>query len=221
MAWQGFPYPARNDEVFYHANVLLEKIPKIIVQLPEKGVSLEGILTAIIAGGIPALVAWFAMRANNESLMQQLAQQERITHKTLTAELITSHRKKLVDDLRDSASKFLAYLQSAINVSNDIIFEQKKPSPNADKMNGLRLSRRDYFEKLAIERWKIKMLMDSAHPDYEKVVQTMSDIVFKLNSNGLYPNGYQPQDFNNHYEDFQNGVTGVINTELGHINTLN
>ncbi|EQA6223995.1 TPA: hypothetical protein QCH54_004011 [Enterobacter ludwigii] len=221
MAWQGFPFPARNDEIFYHANVLLEKIPKIIVQLPEKGMSLEGILTAVIAGGIPALVAWLAMRANNESLIQQLAQQERITHKTLTAELITSHRKKLVDDFRDSASKFLAYLQSAINVSNDIIYEQKKRSPDADKMNSLRLFRRDYFEKLAVERWKIKMLMDSTHPDYEKVVNTMSDIVFKLNNTGLYPSGYQPQDFNDNYENFQNGISGVIKTEIDKINTLN
>lgn len=88
-------------------------------------------------------------------------------------------------------------------------------------MNSLRLFRRDYFEKLAVERWKIKMLMDSTHPDYEKVVNTMSDIVFKLNNTGLYPSGYQPQDFNDNYENFQNGISGVIKTEIDKINTLN
>lgn len=221
MAWQGIPFPIRSEDAFYYADVVLNKIPKIIVELPDKGWSLEGLATALLAGGIPALVAWLAMRANNKTMKLQLEQQERITRMTLTAELITANRRKLVDELRDSSSKFLAYAQTAINVSNNLMNEEKKSIPDQDKLNALMQSKLDCFEKIATERWRIKLLIDANNPHYVSIVQTMTEIVSKLNNSGLYPSGYTTSDFNKHYDDLQNSVAQVIKSEQNEISLLN
>ncbi|MGP0854839.1 hypothetical protein ACJ8QI_09000 [Serratia sp. CY84636] len=107
MDWQGIPFLMKGDEVFYHAEVLLSKIPKIVLEIPDKS-SWESFLTALIAGGIPAYVAYRAMKSNTQLVTQQQLQQGKIADKTIKAQVVASSRQVWINEIRDLLSQFAA-----------------------------------------------------------------------------------------------------------------
>lgn len=128
MGWQGIPFLMKGDEVFYHAEVLLKKIPKIVLEIPEKS-SWESILTALIAGGIPAYVAYRAMKSNTQLVTQQQLQQGEIADKTIKAQVVASSRQAWINELRDLLSQFAADNRECLKrqwsyFNADVLFQQ-------------------------------------------------------------------------------------------------
>lgn len=108
MAWQGIPFLLKGDEVFYHAEILLSQIPKIVLEMPEKGGGLEAFFTALIAGGIPAIVAYLAMRSNTKLITKQQVQHGEIADKTIKAQVVAANRQAWINEIRDLMSQFAA-----------------------------------------------------------------------------------------------------------------
>ncbi|MCY0771279.1 hypothetical protein OWK27_00930 [Enterobacter cloacae complex sp. 2022EL-00788] len=220
MAWLGVPFPLVGDEAFYYAEVFLNKIPKIIVELPSKGWSIEGFLTALVAGGIPAIVAWLTLRSNVNSQKIQISQQERLTRMTLTAELVTSNRKKLIDDLRKCTSSYLSFVQSSANTYNKINYYEKNKQTETDRIEDLKKELTSCFHQMSVERWNIRLLISEKQPQYEPITKAITDITFMLNQPGLYPNGYTRDDFDSYFEAIENGVKSFIEEQLLQVENL-
>ncbi|CUY34830.1 Uncharacterised protein [Serratia marcescens] len=78
MVWQGVPYPLENSDVIL--SLALKSIPKIVVDTP---FSWETVLSAAIAGLIPAVIAYLAMHqnfklANHQNRLQEKAEFSRL-----------------------------------------------------------------------------------------------------------------------------------------------
>jgi hypothetical protein len=221
MAWQGVPFSLRGDEVFYHAEMILSKVPKIIVELPSKGWSLEGFLTALVAGGIPALVAWFALRVNKDSLKVQLAHQEIITKMTLNAQLITANRKDNINNLRNITAKFLANVQSAINVTNAINYESRKKERDVDNLMKLKFEQLGYFNEMASLRWNIRLMLRPEDPEYQSVVNAMDALKEIVNNIQETPDGIKLKQAAPIFKTIEEGVRKKIERETDKFESLN
>jgi hypothetical protein len=221
MTWQGTPFPLRSEDIFYHADVLLNKIPRVFVELPDKGWNFETFVTALVAGGIPAFVAWLAMRANNRSMQQQLEQQERITRMTLTVEHVITNRKKQIEELRHCSANFLAYAQSAANQANAIIIKRKSDPKLVGEFIELHNAQLNFFQLMSMERWNIRLLLDKNDSKYEIITKAMSDILHILNNPNLYPDGYKPEHFYALFETIEAGIRVVIEEHTYRLEQLN
>lgn len=128
MSWHGIPFLLKGDEVFYHAEVLFSKIPKIVLEIPDKS-GWEAFFTALVAGGIPAYVAYRAMKSNTQLVTQQQVQQGEIADKTIKAQVVASSRQAWINELRDLISQFAADNRECLKrqwnyFTADVLFQQ-------------------------------------------------------------------------------------------------
>ena len=70
--WQGVPFKFLEHGVFESSNVIISKIPHIVIDSsPDLIGPLLSVLGALFGGAIPAYVAIKAIRANKEQMLQQ------------------------------------------------------------------------------------------------------------------------------------------------------
>ncbi|QLZ60524.1 hypothetical protein HV079_15810 [Citrobacter freundii] len=168
MAWQGLPYPLRGDEIFNHTELFFNKIPKLIVELPEKGVSTESLVTV----GITSIVALVAMITNTVVLLRQQKQQGKIADKTIRAQVVTANRQDWINELRDlvaeyvSGAKYLAWIQFKYSIDfrnykkHPVLVGGKADTVIASNQRDYKKAMDDSLEKRDQKQDKISYLMN-------------------------------------------------------------
>jgi len=89
--WQGVPYPLEYSDIIF--SLAFKSIPKIIVETP---FSWETVLSAAIAGLIPAGIAYFAINQNFKLANHQNRLQENIEFSRLFREAASEHLTNLI-----------------------------------------------------------------------------------------------------------------------------
>lgn len=220
MAWQGIPFPLRIDDVFYHANIALDKIPKIVIENISKKEVSDTIIAAVIGGGIPALVAIVAMFLNARSLKKQMENHERIASDTLKGQLVTAYRKDWVNDLRNATSLYLANMQEAINAFASLDFEKKRRNKNPERIYFFTGKYSDSIREMSTYSWRVKLLLKPEHSESAVVIDHLDEMVKVMN--GLKPLTWESYcaDLKPLVDCIQSRIKIIIDKEMGRFESL-
>lgn len=71
----GNSFQLNGNDVFYHGDFVLKQIPKIVVESDSGWIIFASLVSTLLAGGLPAIMAWEALRSTAESLQKQMAHQ--------------------------------------------------------------------------------------------------------------------------------------------------
>lgn len=121
MAWQGTPFNFHVNAV----NETLLNVGKLPTVLVDSGFGWDTLLGSIVAGAIPAFIAWYTIKKNISALQNdRLRQQETfdrdrnaqldIAAKNLNAQVLSANRQQWINLLRANLSKFISLSASAI-----------------------------------------------------------------------------------------------------------
>lgn len=105
MSWLGIPFNFANEISRTDAVVEITKLPPLVI---DSGFSWEGIIGSLIAGCIPAFIAWKTIKSNNEVMRRQI---------------ILSAQQKRIDELKELCANYIAIRSNAIEYT-DLIYQQ-------------------------------------------------------------------------------------------------
>lgn len=157
--WQGIPFKWLSNDLLDSTNVVISKIPHIVVDTsPDWLGPVLSVLGAMFGGAIPAYVAIKAIRANKEQMLHQQ---------------MIINRQAFIDELRLRISTFLADAENMIVVINREITSTNKSFlliPREQQEILLALSHRLDMSSNYIE------LMVANNPRFKKIIELINAI---------------------------------------------
>lgn len=105
MVWSGIPFPF--VDILPKDNIVLQitKLPTLMV---DNGFPWETLLGSLIAGSIPAFIAWKTIKNNNDLMHRQI---------------ILSSQQKNIDELKELCANYIAIRSNAIEFT-DVIYNK-------------------------------------------------------------------------------------------------
>lgn len=120
MDWPGIPFGFVGTESLQHAYLNINHIPDIVVQT---GFSWESLISGLIAGAIPAIVAVKAMKSNAKNIQDERRHQLELANKNITLQIVSASRQVWINDLRDAAASYMGAVTCSINSLNMVAQE--------------------------------------------------------------------------------------------------
>ncbi|WP_411696623.1 hypothetical protein [Enterobacter pasteurii] len=160
MSWLGIPFNNFNDSIIESTAISISKLPAIIV---ESGFGWDSVLGSLIAGVIPAWIAWRAIKHSQISLRYQIE----ISNFNLWAH-----------ELRDAISNLVSRI---INISN-IVQEIEDCPNNSDGESRIAELRKILFDigrDITYQSSKLSLLIlqdfPDSDPDYLKIKSVIEE----------------------------------------------
>ncbi|KLP53513.1 hypothetical protein ABR39_23200 [Enterobacter genomosp. O] len=158
--WKGIPFKLSEFEIYQSSNIVISKLPHIIIDSSYAWVSpLLSVLGALVGGAIPAYVAIKAIRANKEQMLHQQ---------------MIINRQDFIDKLRLKISIFTADVAKLSLFLNDEFTE--KDIKFKDASEPLRKKFLDIIHALDRE-YNYVELMIGGEPRFQKILKLMDEIV--------------------------------------------
>lgn len=131
MVWQGIPYPLSN--ILESGYLTVSKIPTVVV---DTGFAWESVIGALIAGAIPAYIAWYTIKRNiraleddrqrqQESFDKDRAAQLDIATKNINAQVLSNNRQQWINLLRELISEYLSLAPELLEVKFKVLASKK------------------------------------------------------------------------------------------------
>ncbi|EKS7778550.1 hypothetical protein ACOGYG_003634 [Edwardsiella piscicida] len=209
MAWQGIPYLLGGSEVFHHSDLVLRQIPKIVIESDSSWVIFASICSAIVAGGLPAFVAWRAIRANAISLQYQMKKHEEVTKYSLKIQVESSTQKEYITTLVNTAAEIAAYSESLRHIIRDIKTCMDSENFNEDRYHDLLDMKKASQREFATRSWRLAMLLNGSSKNF-KVFQKGSAILYEELANTT---AFNINKYNQGLLHVRDGLKGIINEE--------
>lgn len=105
MAWNGVPFPLIDSLTKDNVVLQITKLPTLMV---DSGIAWDNIAGSIVAGCIPAIIAWKTIRYNNELIKRQV---------TLAAQ------QKKCDELREFFASYISMMENTTEYM-ELIFDE-------------------------------------------------------------------------------------------------
>lgn len=158
--WQGIPFKLSGFEFYQSSNIIISKLPHIIIDSSYDWVGpLLSVLGAMFGGAIPAYVAIRAIRANKEQMLHQQ---------------MIINRQDFIDKLRLKISIFTADVAKLSLFLNDEFID--KGIKFKDAPEPLRNKFLDIIHNLDRE-YNYVELMVGGESRFKKILQLMDNIV--------------------------------------------
>ncbi|HFT0375648.1 TPA: hypothetical protein ACH1TY_001859 [Enterobacter mori] len=216
MAWQGIPYLLGGSEVFHHSDLVLRQIPKIVIESDSSWVIFASICSAIVAGGLPAFVAWRAIRANARSLQYQMEKHEEVTKYSLKIQVESSTQKEYITTLVNTAAEIAAYSESLRHIIRDINTCMDSENFNEDRYYDLLDMKKESQREFATRSWRLAMLLNGSSKNL-KLFQKGSAILYEELANTT---AFNSNKYNEGLLHIRDGLKGIINEEKGKLVSL-
>ncbi|EMN1408925.1 hypothetical protein ROS59_000897 [Enterobacter cloacae] len=209
MAWQGIPYLLGGSEVFHHSDLVLRQIPKIVIESDSSWVIFASICSAIVAGGLPAFVAWRAIRANARSLQYQMKKHEEVTRYSLKIQVESSTQKEYITTLVNTAAEIAAYSESLRHIIHDIKTCMDSENFNEARYHELLDMKKESQREFATRSWRLAMLLNGSSNNL-KVFQKGSAIIYEELANTT---AFNSNKYNQGLLHIRDGLKGIITEE--------
>ncbi|HDL8511327.1 TPA: hypothetical protein PXR53_002542 [Yersinia enterocolitica] len=137
MEWRGIPFPETVERIVTNTSLVIDKIPKVYIDTGDNTWSVTAtmiatILGSLIAGSIPAAIAWRTIKKNQESVEADRAAQQTsfdkdreaqllIATRSFNAQVLSNNRQAWINELRNIISEFISSIESYIRVYHDTI----------------------------------------------------------------------------------------------------
>ncbi|MFV8760883.1 hypothetical protein ACNSO7_21655 [Yersinia enterocolitica] len=184
MEWRGIPFPETVERIVTNTSLAIDKIPKVYIDTGDNTWSVTAtmiatILGSLIAGSIPAAIAWRTIKKNQESVEKDRAAQQAsfdkdrdaqllIASKSFNAQVLSTNRQVWINELRNIISEFVSLIDLYINTNYKFKVETKR-FEKFEKAYNSQLVRTDSINnelKSAQKRWdeyrKEKEMQDKA-----------------------------------------------------------
>ncbi|QLR72703.1 hypothetical protein HV337_09230 [Citrobacter freundii] len=161
MAWLGIPFNCFNNSTFESTALSISKLPTIIV---ESGFGWDSVLGSLIAGSIPAWIAWRAIKHSQNSIRYQIE----ISNFNLWAH-----------ELRDAISNLVSRIMNISNIVQEID-DCASDSDGDRRIAELRKTLFDIGRDLTYQASKLSLLILQEFPDtdadYSKIQAMIEEV---------------------------------------------
>jgi propanediol dehydratase small subunit len=201
MDWLGIPFPLNGNEVFYHGDFVLKQMPKIVVESDSGWIIFASLVSALLAGGLPAIMAWKAIRSTAESLQKQMAHQEQMTKLALKTEIESKNQTDYIEELVNAAAECVAAAEAVKFVMQDATksFGRNDSQERQNHLLDLQKEKRHIF---SVASWKMLLHLEKRGVDYS---------LLKIGMNSVYKvlNDFEPTDIEIDHDTFNSGLNTV------------
>lgn len=179
MDWQGIPFKIIDTDSIQNTFLNVSHIPEIVLKT---GFSWETLISGLVAGAIPAIVAIVAMRTNSKNIQAERMHQLELANKNINMQITAASRQVWINDLRESASKLLGEFTSAINSSNALAYEFNEGNQGSDVFNKHYDDHGRSINELATLIAKITLLLNPDEDASRRIIDTLERIKDFVNS---------------------------------------
>ncbi|MCW6583578.1 hypothetical protein NFB41_03525 [Yersinia ruckeri] len=174
MSWQGIPFPFTPENVFSSSYFAISRIPKVVI---ESEFAWDMVLGSLLAGCIPAIMAWLALRNNKD--MVKLQQEAEASRKIADLDAEKARRE---EDLKIERVKTLEALSndfiSEVEVLGAVLVKQAKTQAACEGGNGVVNQNNDsdfkFLYELSLRLNKqinsITLLIDTENPAHKDII---------------------------------------------------
>lgn len=201
MDWLGIPFPLNGNDVFYHGDFVLKQMPKIVVESDSGWIIFASLVSALLAGGLPAIMAWKAIRSTTESLKVQMAHQEQMTKFALKTEIESKNQTDYIEELVNVAAECVAAAEAVKFIMQDATksFGRNDSQERQNDLLDLQKEKRHIFSAAS---WKMLLHLEKREIDYSLLKKGMSSIYKVLND-------FDPADNEINHDTFNRGLNTV------------
>ena len=201
MDWLGIPFPLNGNDVFYHGDFVLKQMPKIVVESDSGWIIFASLVSALLAGGLPAIMAWKAIRSTAESLQKQMAHQEQMTKLALKTEIESKDQTDYIEELVNVAAECVAAAEAV-----KFIMQYAKKSfgrnDSQERQNHLLDLQKEKRHIFSIASWKMLLHLEKRGIDYSLLKNGMNSVYKVLND-------FEPTDIEIDHDTFNSGLNTV------------
>ncbi|MBC2619004.1 hypothetical protein [Citrobacter cronae] len=120
MDWQGIPFKLIETDSLHRTFLNVSHIPDIVIQT---GFSWDSLISGLVAGAIPAIVAVIAMRSNSKNIQDERRHQLELANKNITTQIVSASRQVWINDLREAAASYMGAVTCTVNALNFMCVE--------------------------------------------------------------------------------------------------
>lgn len=201
MDWLGIPFQLNGNDVFYHGDFVLKQIPKIVVESDSGWIIFASLVSALLAGGLPAIMAWEALRSTAESLQKQMAHQQQMTKLALKTEIESKNQTDYIEELVNVAAECVAAAETVKFIMQDATksFRRNDSQERQNHLLDLQKEKRHVF---SVASWKMLLHLEKRGVDYFLLKKGMVSIYKVLND-------FESTDIEIDHDTFNSGLNTV------------
>jgi hypothetical protein len=167
MNWLGSPFPiVEVGHALDKLNVVFDKIPTIVV---DSGFAWDTVISSLIAGCIPAWIAWKTIKSNNQ------------LH---TSQFVMASKLKQIDEIRLEAANYIAETEMLISHVDNILHKAQGEFDNVTFEE--RVSIKDTNIRIQRSRTNIELLLGVDNDMAAKIISCMTEL--EVNANEAFSN---------------------------------
>lgn len=194
MTWLGIPFPLGNSNFLDSGILTLGKLPTVVV---DSGFGWDtvfaSILGAIIGATIPAAISYYAISNSAKTMKDDRDGHAEHAKEQLRAQLISSSRQAWINELRDSAAKYISVANKLNNLQILITNEFEKNDQKDDAYyREIRMEATNTKSDLTFLKAKIEMLLNPNEHESDAVIIALND--YAKISNEFMPGDYHDFD---------------------------
>lgn len=218
MDWQGIPFKILEIDALQSTVLNVSHIPEIILKT---GFSWDSLISGLVAGAIPAIVAIAAMRTNSRNIQAERIHQLELANKNISMQITAASRQVWINDLRESAAKYLGEITAAINSNNALAYEYNKGNQGADIFHKHFDDSFKSIKELAMLSAKITLLLNPDEDASKRVINILEKIKGFINSAGETYDEIDFDDVEPLRNEFRVSIYRVIKNEWGKLKGTN
>ncbi|HGE8420642.1 TPA: hypothetical protein ACGD76_003288, partial [Serratia marcescens] len=170
MDWQGIPFKFLGEDPLQQAFLSVSHLPNIIVKTD---FALDTFLSGLVAGIIPAVVAYLAMRSNAKSIRDERLHQEKLSSITITKQIVSASRQVWINELRDSTAKYIGVASSVTNCLNIMIGERYHHAAETPLYARMHEEQRVGKAELGVLKTKVELLLNPDEESSKRVYKAL------------------------------------------------
>ncbi|HGE8412069.1 hypothetical protein [Serratia marcescens] len=211
MDWQGIPFKFLGEDPLQQAFLSVSHLPNIIVKTD---FALDTFLSGLVAGIIPAVVAYLAMRSNAKSIRDERLHQEKLSSITITKQIVSASRQVWINELRDSTAKYIGVASSVTNCLNIMIGERYHHAAETPLYARMHEEQRVGKAELGVLKTKVELLLNPDEESSKRVYKALEDIRKEIvNKNRPKNKNIEFNALRPLYAELRLSVQDVIKTE--------
>ncbi|CNI25323.1 hypothetical protein [Yersinia intermedia] len=201
MEWRGIPFPETVERIVTNTSLVIDKIPKVYIDTGDNTWSVTAtmiatILGSLIAGSIPAAIAWRTIKKSQESVEKDRAAQQisldkdreaqlLIATRSFNAQVLSTNRQEWINRLRDIMSLYISNVEAYLNVKRLLTLESKAKRWG----NGTQAQIEAYFQEtlklkqsIVTSSINIKLMLNSTEWTSKLILSAMGKIEYKIDN---------------------------------------
>ncbi|EPM7552890.1 hypothetical protein ACV8VY_18575 [Citrobacter freundii] len=210
MNWQGIPFKFLETDVIQRTFIDLSYVPEIMLNT---GFSWDSLISGLVAGSIPAIVAIIAMRSNSKNIQEERRHQLELANSNISLQITYASRQVWINDLREAASTYLGKFTAAVNAINLQAYEVSNGTGDSDANQKYFSDQVNAMNELGLLTAKITLMLNPEEEASKRVTDSLNQLKVLLTSDRLDTTQIRFNDIEELTNEFRTSIYVVIKNE--------